>query len=224
MFKYFIYLNVLYIWQNHVLGRGYLSLLEGNKMEQANVQFNYVLNRSVNNIPAQLGKACISFHKKDYRTALYQFKKVLRSCPRCPINVRVGMAHCFLKLGNMEKAQLGFERALNLNPMCVRALVSLAIMKLNKQTLDNTKCAVYMLSKAYTIEPNNPLVLNHLSNHYFFKKDYSKSELLARFALQYTDNEVIKAESCYQIARVFHVQVIQFLYLFYKIILFFKTI
>lgn len=187
-------------------------------MEQANLQFNFVLNKSLNNMPAQLGKACISFHNNDYNTALYYCRKVLSTCPQCPVNVRVGMAHCFLKLGNMEKAQLAFERTLNLDPSCVNAMVGLSIMKLNSQTDDNIKSAVNMLSKAYTIDSTNPMVLNHLSNHFFFKKDYVNSELLARFALQYTDNDVIKSESCYQMARIFHIQVIQllFLYIFFK--------
>lgn len=180
-------------------------------MELANLQFNFVLNKSFNNILAQLGKACISFYNNDYKTALDYCKQVLSSCSQCPVNVRVGMAHCFLKLGNMEKAQLAFERTLNLDPLCVNAMVGLSIMKLNSQTIDNIKSAVNMLSKAYTIDPTNPMVLNLLSNHFFFKKDYGKSELLARFALQYTDNDVIKSESCYQMARICHMQVIQFL-------------
>ena len=33
---------------------------------------------------------------------------------------------------------------------------------------------VQKLSKAYGIDPQNPMVLNHLANHFFFKKDYHK--------------------------------------------------
>lgn len=183
-------------------------------MELANLQFNFVLNKSLNNILAQLGKAYILFHDNDYKNALHYYKMVLRTCPQCPVHVRVGMAHCFLKLGNMEKAQLAFERALNLDPLCISAMVGLSIMKLNSQKVDNIKLGVNMLSKAYAIDSTNPMVLSHLSNHFFFKKDYGKSEILARFALQYADNDVIKSESCYQMARIFHIQVIQFLYLF----------
>ncbi|KAG0730544.1 RNA polymerase-associated protein CTR9 [Chionoecetes opilio] len=50
--------------QNHLLGRAYFCLLEGDKMEQADAQFNFVLNQSANNIPSLLGKACIAFNKK----------------------------------------------------------------------------------------------------------------------------------------------------------------
>lgn len=52
------------LYQNHLLGRAYFCLLEGDKMEQADAQFNFVLNQSANNIPSLLGKACIAFNKK----------------------------------------------------------------------------------------------------------------------------------------------------------------
>eukprot|EP00102_Acyrthosiphon_pisum_P021387 XP_016658597.1 PREDICTED: RNA polymerase-associated protein CTR9 homolog [Acyrthosiphon pisum] len=194
---------------NHLLGRAFFCLLEGDKIEQADAQFNFVLNQSSNNIPAQLGKACIAFNRKDYRGALAYYKKALRSNPQCPADVRLGMAHCFLKLGNIEKARLAFERALQLDSKCVGALVGLAIMKLNGENPGDIKLGVNMLSKAYTIDTTNPMVLNHLSNHFFFKKDYTKSELLARHALQNTENEAMRAESCYQMARAFHVQAAQ---------------
>jgi len=70
--------------QNHLLGRAYFCLLEGDKMDQADAQFNFVLNQSQDNIPSLLGKACISFNKKDYRGALAYYKKALRTNSTCP--------------------------------------------------------------------------------------------------------------------------------------------
>ncbi|RWS22039.1 RNA polymerase-associated protein CTR9-like protein, partial [Leptotrombidium deliense] len=63
-----------------------------------------------------------------------------------------------------------------------------------------------MLSKAYTIDPTDPMVLNHLANHFFFKKDYNKVQHLALHAFHNTENEAMRAESCYQLARAFHIQ------------------
>lgn len=94
-----------YSLQNHLLGRAYFCLLEGDKMEQADAQFNFVLNQSPNNIPSLLGKACIAFNKKDFRGALAFYKKALRTNPSCPAAVRLGMGHCFMKLGNQDKAR-----------------------------------------------------------------------------------------------------------------------
>ncbi|MCL4116472.1 UNVERIFIED_CONTAM: hypothetical protein GTU68_001150, partial [Idotea baltica] len=81
--------------QNHLLGRAYLCLLEGDKLEQADSQFHFVLNQSANNIPSLLGKACIAFNKKDYKGALAFYKKALRTNPNCPAAIRLGMGHCF---------------------------------------------------------------------------------------------------------------------------------
>uniref|UniRef100_UPI00358F4B51 RNA polymerase-associated protein CTR9 homolog isoform X2 n=1 Tax=Myxine glutinosa TaxID=7769 RepID=UPI00358F4B51 len=192
--------------QNHLLGRACYCLLEGEKMEQADAQFNFVLNQAPSNIPALLGKACIAFNKKDYRGALAYYKKALRTNPGCPADVRLGIGHCFVRLGKPDKARLAFQRALDLSPQCVGALLGLAILELNKKEADSIKNGVQLLSKAYTIDSANPMVLNHLANHFFFKKDYGKVQHLALHAFHNTEVESMQAESCYQLARAFHVQ------------------
>ena len=63
-----------------------------------------------------------------------------------------------------------FERALELNGNCVGALIGLAVLELNTKTPDSIKHGVQLLSKAYTIDSTNPMVLNHLANHFFYKK------------------------------------------------------
>lgn len=66
--------------------------------------------------------------------------------------------------------RLGFQRALDLDSNCVGALVGLAILELNNKTQDSIKNGVQLLSKAYTIDSTNPMVLNHLADHFFYKK------------------------------------------------------
>ncbi|XP_046910876.1 RNA polymerase-associated protein Ctr9 [Dermatophagoides farinae] len=191
---------------NHLVGRAHFCLAEAEKIDQADAQFTFVLNQYPNNIPSLLGKACINFNKKDYKTALTFYRKCLRVKPDCPANIRLGIGHCFYKLNQMEKAKLAFERALQLNPQCVGALVALAIMELNKKTPDSIRNGVQMLSKAYSIDQTHPMVLNHLADHFFFKKDYAKVQHLALHAFYNTENEPMRAESCYQLARKFHIQ------------------
>lgn len=191
---------------NHLVGRAHFCLAEAEKIEQADTQFAFVLNQYPNNIPSLLGKACIYFNKKDYKAALTYYRKCLRVNPNCPANVRLGIGHCFYKLNQMEKAKLAFERALELDPQCVGALVALSIMELNKKTPDSIRKGVQMLSKAYSIDQTHPMVLNHLANHFFFKKDYTKVQHLAFHAFQNTENEPMRAESSYQLARGFHIQ------------------
>uniref|UniRef100_A0A2R5LJB8 Putative rna polymerase-associated protein ctr9 n=1 Tax=Ornithodoros turicata TaxID=34597 RepID=A0A2R5LJB8_9ACAR len=198
--------KIIMYTQNHLLGRAYFCLLEGDKMDQADAQFNFVLNQSPNSIPSLLGKACIAFNKKDYRGALAFYKKALRTNPNCPAEVRLGMAHCFYRLNKQEKARAAFERALALDPQCVGALAGLAVLQLNFKGPEATRQGVQMLSRAYAVDPSCPVVLNHLANHFFFKKDYGKVQHLALHAFHNTENEAMRAESCYQLARSFHVQ------------------
>ena len=101
---------------------------------------------------------------------------------------------------------MAFERAQELDQNCVGALVGQAILDLNSQKSASIQEGVRKLSKAYTIDPSNPMVLNHLANHFFFKKDYTKVQHLALHAFHNTENEAMRAESCYQLARAFHVQ------------------
>lgn len=192
--------------QNHLLGRACFCLLEGDKMDQADAQFNFVMNQTPDNIPSLLGKACISFNKKDYKGALAYYKKALRTNPGCPADVRLGMGHCFHKLGKLDKARQAFKRAVDLDPLCVGGLVGLSILDLNNKDVDSIRAGIQLLSRAYQIDSSNPMVLNHLANHFFFKKDYEKVQHLALHAFHNTENEAVQAESCYQLARSFHVQ------------------
>lgn len=62
------------------------------------------------------------------------------------------------------------------------------------------------LSRAYNLDPTNPMVLNHLADHFFYKKEYAKVHRLAIHAFHNTETEAMRAESCYQMARAFHMQ------------------
>ena len=109
-----------------------------------------------------------------------------------------------MKLGNEAKARAAFERALELDVNCVGALVGLAIMDLNEQTRESIQEGVRRLSHAYAIDSSIPVVLNHLSNHFFYKKEYDKTQKLATFAYHSTENQAMQAESCFHLARAFH--------------------
>lgn len=192
----------------HLVGRAYFCLLEGDKMDQADAQFKFVVNQhgASTDIPCVLGLACIAFNKKDYAKALVLYKKALRMKPDCPAEVRLGIGHCYNRLGKPDRARSAFSRALQLNSRCVGALVGLALLELNEKTQASIRNGVQLLSRAYSIDPSEPMVLNHLANHFFFKKDFNKVQHLATHAFHNTDNEPMRAESCYQLARAYHAQ------------------
>lgn len=193
--------------QNHLLGRACFCLLDkGDQLDQADNQFNFVLDQDPNSIPALLGKACIAFNKRDYKGALGHYKKCLRLNPACPADIRLGMGLCFYKMNKMIKAVDAFTRALHLNPGCVGALIGLAVINLNNKDTDSIRDGIRLLSNAYKYDNNQPLVLVHLANHFFFKKDLNKVQHLALHALSNTEHQQIRAEACYQLGRCFHVQ------------------
>ena len=47
---------------NHLVGRAHFCLSEPDKMDQADAQFNFVLNQAPNNIPSLLGLPSYLFH------------------------------------------------------------------------------------------------------------------------------------------------------------------
>ncbi|XP_017492305.1 PREDICTED: RNA polymerase-associated protein CTR9 homolog, partial [Rhagoletis zephyria] len=198
--------------QNHLVGRAFFLLVDlnqnnfANALDQADQQFTFVFNNNNANIPTLVGKACISFNKKDYKGALTYYRRCLRNNPQCPANIRLGMGHCFYKLNQLEKARLAFERALKLDHKCVGAMVALAIMELNKKNPEAIQNGVQMLSRAYNIDKTHPMVLNHLADHFFFKRDYQRVHQLALHAFQNTENEFMRAESSYQLGRAYHIQ------------------
>lgn len=61
-----------------------------------------------------------------------------------------------------------------------------------------------MLKKAFEANGSNSMVLNHLANHFFYKKDYQKVHTLALQAYHNTEVAQIKAFSCYLLAKSFH--------------------
>ena len=76
---------------------------------------------------------------------------------------------CYLHTLHLA-TRIAFTRALEIQADCVGALIGLALMKLNNKHGEDIKNGVILLSRAYAIDPANPMVLNHLANHFFYKK------------------------------------------------------
>lgn len=198
-------------YQFHLLGRAYCCLIEGRN-DQADAQFNFVLQQQQQsgepeNIPSLLGRACIEFNKKEAsgkRNALSLYKKALQLCPSCPADVRLGLGICFFKLNMIEKAEEAFLKALAIDSKCVGALIGLAVIDLNKKTNVSIKRAMEFLLRAYKIEPNDAMVLTLLADHFFYRNELDKAIRSATRALDNTENELMQAQACYQLARAYH--------------------
>ena len=99
-----------------------------------------------------------------------------------------------------------FERVVELDEHNVEALVGLAIITMNGGKVEDVKKAMEIFRMAYQIDPTHSRILNHLSNHFFYKKEFDKMENLARRAWNNTTNAKIKAESYFFLGRCMQAQ------------------
>lgn len=220
------------MFQNHLLGRAYFCLLEGDKMDQADAQFNFVLGQVrylfcvsikwhlISWMPREfMYHGCVAYspittsHPCSAKHVLHSTRKIsegrLLITKRlfAPIHdvqlpsdwawgtalwswaswkkpggyqvIRISWASIWLISLWHDSCRQAFGRALELDSNCVGALIGLAIIELNDKTPDSIKHGVQLLSKAYTIDSTNPMVLNHLANHFFYKKVSVSASLLS---------------------------------------------
>ncbi|ONM14783.1 Protein CTR9-like protein [Zea mays] len=196
------------------IGRGQLCIAKG-ELQMASDSFKIVLDEDENNFPALLGQASVYFlmgeaeqqHKKSlehYRNSLDLYKKALRVYCNCPAAVRLGIAFCRYKLGQVEKARQAFQRVLELDPQNVDALVALAIMDLQTNEAGGIRRGMEKMKKAFEIYPYYTLALNHLANHYFFTGQHFVVEQLTETALSSSNHGLLKSHAYYNLARSYH--------------------
>ncbi|KII65041.1 RNA polymerase-associated protein CTR9 [Thelohanellus kitauei] len=192
--------------EDHLLGRAFLCLSESEKIDQAEAQLGFVLDQNPNNPLGMIGKARINFMRNEIKLALGFYRSVLKQFPDNLPFLRVAIGICLYKLGKLQNAKLAFERALELDPRCSSALTALAIITINEKSADSIRNGMQLLTKAYSIDPRNPLVLNLLGDHFFYKNDYEKVEKLASQALQLTNNNHVRSFSFYLLGKCCHVK------------------
>ncbi|KAM3243946.1 hypothetical protein ACQJBY_055711 [Aegilops geniculata] len=104
------------------IGRGQLCVAKG-ELQMASDSFKIVLDEDGDNFPALLGQASVYFlmgdteqqHKKAlecYKNSLELYKRALRGYADCPAAVRLGIAFCRYKLGQLDRARQAFDRVL----------------------------------------------------------------------------------------------------------------
>ncbi|KAH8327306.1 hypothetical protein KR074_009757, partial [Drosophila pseudoananassae] len=184
--------------------KGYAFMLTSMRAADADALFVNVLGQSSSNILALIGRGCLAYARQDYLAALGFFKSVLMHQPRGPGDVRVAIAHCFLKMGELDSARRCFELALANNGRSQNALLGMALLKLNQRQKDTHVEAIHLLSAAYELNQRHPAVLGLLAKHYYHKGDHEKVLPLAANAYLLTDIPQLQSENCLLIARSLH--------------------
>ena len=71
-----------------------------------------------------------------------RYRQALEAHPSGPPEIRLGIAACFFKAGASDKAQMTYERVLELDPDNSDALLGLATVKLASSNVQQVKEAV----------------------------------------------------------------------------------
>lgn len=185
------------------VGKGQLLLAKG-EVEQASSAFKIVLEADRDNVPALLGQACVEFNRGRYSDSLELYKRALQVHPSCPGAIRLGIGLCRYKLGHLGKARQAFQRALQLDPENVEALVALAVMDLQANEAAGIRKGMEKMQRAFEIYPYCAMALNYLANHFFFTGQHFLVEQLTETALAVTNHGPTKSHSYYNLARSYH--------------------
>eukprot|EP01133_Synstelium_polycarpum_P017178 gene17178-20466_t len=187
------------------IGKAVLLLSKG-EVDRAETNFLQLIDLTSKDstlplLPVQLGHACILFNKGAYTKALETYQRVISANSNCAPAVRLGLGHCYFKLGRIERARQAFERVLALDPDNIEALIGLVLVYINTHDIPKS---LEVLKRAHELAPTNAIVLNHLANHYFYRGDYDKVFPLSTAAYNNSEASQIRAEASYQLARAHH--------------------
>ncbi len=191
-----------------LLRKGLLLLAKGS-YEAAEYQFTNVLQKDSGWLPAKLGLACVQYCSGNFKAALGGFQSVLRSLPNGPPSLRLVIGHCMAQLGFIDAARTAYTRANELaGRKYIDAIVAIAVLNLNEGLIDRKwlQQGLHLLKEAYSIDKSHPVVLTHLGNHFFFKKEYTKAEGLLKTALTKSMSDLQRSETLYVYGKIAHVQ------------------
>ncbi|DBA73696.1 TPA: hypothetical protein ACH3X2_009676 [Trebouxia sp. C0005] len=160
------------------------------------------------NIAARLALANLLFVQTKYGPALERYQEAVRMHPGCPAEVRLGLAACYFRLGQLERAKRAYERVVQLSPSCAEALYGLAVLRFSSSQGESAKASyregLQLLCQAYDSDPRNPAVLNLLAHYCLTRKEYSKVKRLAQSALRSGVDNQNRAQSYLLLARACH--------------------
>lgn len=122
--------------QMPVVGRAHLELARGNlsAAEKLLDSARNMKDDGCDNVGPMLWKALILYKRGQIVEALQWYRRALRTHPRAPPSVRLGIGACQLKLGNFPAARAAFARALALDQDNPDALLGLALCEINSES------------------------------------------------------------------------------------------
>lgn len=145
-----------------------------------------VLKENGNNCFALMGKAQIILGKtKNYTNALKLYQQVLATNPTMSPDPRIGIGICFWFLKDESMAVQAWNRALELDPLNVKAKVLLVLSEFNnafnnslsdEEFKQNYSTCLQQVSKLYKDNVNETSILLVLVSYFLSKGDYDTVE------------------------------------------------
>lgn len=199
-------------WTVNILARGALTLAVGNT-DEALMPFQTVLNQSGDaNLFAQMGKARVLYHKKNYKGALKWYQSVLEGRPSFKPDPRIGIGLCFWQLNDKAGAQAAWERALELSPNSIGASTLLGLFYMEK-ALGNVEApsfasdyakAMSFIQAAYKNNSNYPSAALVLATYMFSKKNMDGVLKLTEKVVKYSDVPSLISDGYFWMGRAYH--------------------
>lgn len=182
---------------NAFLTRG-IHQLSRTALDDAYSSFEAVLAIKKNNVVALLGKARITYARKQYPQALRLFQQVLTIAPDTRPDPRIGIGLCFWALDQKENARKCWERSLEVHPDdCWAANLLLGLEAINSskdpQTGDEEeRAAAYfkgtkLLERSFKANNKNAAAANALCSYFRRRGDHRAALKLAERTIQFAD-------------------------------------
>ncbi|KNE55725.1 hypothetical protein AMAG_01602 [Allomyces macrogynus ATCC 38327] len=205
------------------LVRGTL-FLEQDAFDKAEVQFQFVLNKTRDNVPALYGMAMAFTRRSEWKKGLRFWQRTLRiisSDPNVPLTlqttVRMAIGVCFARLGLVQEARTAYLRVLDLDPAHATAhayLSSLCLNEMRTPDCPNSErrelqaMGINFAQKAYRAMKDkgetNALVLTRMVDLLFLEGRYDDVPVLIERAMTATRDPLLLAELHYYHGRHFH--------------------
>ncbi|BDA40854.1 RNA polymerase-associated protein CTR9 homolog [Coccomyxa sp. Obi] len=192
-----------------LLGLGQLELARGD-MESAKRHFTSAAMAKCNgrpNIAGTLALASVHFQQGNYNNALGHYRKALREHPGAPAEVRLGLAACLFRLGQVSQAKAAYQRTLDLSPSSGEALLGLAVIAFNSKDAEKgLREGLDLLCRAYDADPGQPGVLTLLARFCIQRGDWQRAKELAAAAHQAAEFDSTRALALTLQARAHHAE------------------
>lgn len=179
----------------------------------ADDQFKLVLGKYPHALPALFGQGALFYAEGKYSEALHVYQTILKLCPTCQPDPRLGIALCYARLNAIPQARKALLRVLQLDPENHMAHAYYGRLgrwaahvfeeedraRLTALALDSTK-------KAWTLSAKSNIGAGlELADVFFHKKDAEKALLLCNKGIASICPDY-NAEAYYQLGRATHVQ------------------